>query len=109
MFPDGDGHEEVAQHYIQQAMAHIEQLVHDHREFKPGRPLDSIINKLGNPKIDDRRALQGVRAEGQRAAGPARSGRTMKNDKRTPDQLIADLGNKNLSDDEAFGRYHRSR
>ncbi len=87
----------MAAQYIEQASRYIEKLAAEYRDYKPGRPLDQLIYALG-PKSDPRRALEGLRAQPPRLAVRTRT------DNRTLDQLIADLGNRNLSVDRIFGR-----
>src|SRR5262245_62069883 len=45
--------EQVAEHYIEQAYAHIKKLVEEYQDYKPGKPLDRMIDTLGNRKKFD--------------------------------------------------------
>src|SRR5262249_5121729 len=93
-----DGHREVAEHFIEQAGNYIQKLITDYQNYKPGRPLDRMIDALG-PKSDHRRTLERLR-QAQVPRSPVRP----RNDKRTLDELMADLGNRSVSVDAVFGR-----
>jgi hypothetical protein len=98
-----DGKTLVVEHFVDKANAYIQKLATEFEDYKPGRPLDRMIENLG-PKSDYQRTLKDLRrAEAPRPRGPARP------DRRTLDQSIADLGNRNLTDDEAIGRYGSNR
>src|SRR5262249_39119904 len=97
-----DGHMEVIDHYLEQAHAIIQKIYTDMRDFKPGKPVDRLLDALG-PKSNDQAASKAL---GPRS--PNRRAIPRTNDKRTLDQLIADLGNRTLTDDEAFGRRYAS-
>jgi len=98
------GNPEVATRAIQEATKEIQKVSADYRDHhKPYASVDEVIDELG-PKADPQRGLRHLRAQ----AEPLRGRSATRPDKRTLDQLIQDLGDKRLSDDQAFGRVYAS-